>query len=721
MLKRWFSRLSLARKLAASGRISLVATLLSALVVVTTLSLVGTHLGELRQRFEIASSATAARGQLGALLPPLRATASGRGVQNGEMTAAKALEKLEGATAALAGRADSDEARAAVVAVKRLMPIARRAAQEVEALAQRRSEAEAAGDLFRAQASGEEAAEWIDDLQRDAAPVAAALTQLESAQRDRVLDAMISGWETLQLVFGGAIVSLLLLTIIAVTLSLAVRRSILRPVLSLTRATERIIEHGDLSVRVEASSPDELGQLGSAFQEMVQRLRAVPIAVGDSARSLDSASHQLSDVGHGVSSAASGMQAGVDQTEAAVEELRASLAQLSQVASIVRTDVKSTVSATGELVRAHGVLDEATGAMDTAAQGTATTTEEMEANLRDLESTAAGVREASNHVSERLDGLAASCRVVATKAATTLDRSITMLSDASAGVTAAEQLVEAVGGIRREVTGSAELAAQVRGRANEASRVIDVLNDLLEEVQLLGLNANIVAAQSKEGGAFSVVAQQIRSLATQLRKSTDEISGWMLELEDGAREASVSAQRSFEAVESGVRVGGSVIKALKTLHESSEKVREAGEQINEQTVLALDGVVSSQTHARELAAAANQIETAVGEQRTAAAWLLDSSSTLAGSSRRLQDLVIAQESVVAQLEASVKSTGEAVVDLEASENAQQEQADDLGDAVKRFAELAEHQATQASELGGCIESVRREARSLMDQVDRFQV
>jgi methyl-accepting chemotaxis protein len=125
---------------------------------------------------------------------------------------------------------------------------------------------------------------------------------------------------------------------------------------------------------------------------------------------------------------------------------------------------------------------------------------------------------------------------------------------------AAEELTASVREIERQVTQSSAIAEKAVGDAertnmeikalDEAARrigdVVKLITAVAEQTNLLALNATIEAARAGEAGrGFAVVASEVKALAGQTAKATEEITGQIAGMQQ-ATERSVGAIASIQ-------------------------------------------------------------------------------------------------------------------------------------------------------------------------------
>ncbi len=127
---------------------------------------------------------------------------------------------------------------------------------------------------------------------------------------------------------------------------------------------------------------------------------------------------------------------------------------------------------------------------------------------------------------------------------------------------AAEELSASIAEIARHVSSSSSVASEASQRATSArdlvgglstaagriGEVVNLINDIASQTNLLALNATIEAARAGDmGKGFAVVANEVKSLANQTARATEEIAGQIKEVQQAVEET-VSAMDSISTI-----------------------------------------------------------------------------------------------------------------------------------------------------------------------------
>ena len=187
-------------------------------------------------------------------------------------------------------------------------------------------------------------------------------------------------------------------------------------------------------------------------------------------------------------------------------------------------------------------------------------------------------------------------------------------TQASSMAAASEELATTVDEISRQVMSSSDIAKSavkeanrsnelITGLADGAQKIGDVVNliqDIASQTNLLALNATIEAARAGEAGkGFAVVAAEVKALANQTAKATEDIASQISEIQS-------AVSSSVEAIQS---VGTTIEKMDEITTSVSAAVEEQGASTRDVNTN-IQGVMQASQVTGEIA---SNVESAAGE------------------------------------------------------------------------------------------------------------
>ncbi|WP_423059924.1 methyl-accepting chemotaxis protein [Bacillus safensis] len=380
--------------------------------------------------------------------------------------------------------------------------------------------------------------------------------------------------EAAQPVFNMAAIILAGALIIGGILIFFIIRSITKPLSTLVSSSKKISQ-GDLTEKIDVRSKDEIGQLGTSFNEMSESLRDVIQAVQTSVENVASSSEELTasagqttKATEHITSSIETFSNGNENQSEMVEQSAAHLKQMNEGLNEVAetSDVITASSIQSKTVAETGgqLVEQTVGQMKT-----------IDHSVKEAEGVINGLEHKSKDITNILgviNGIADQTNLLALNAAIEAARA----GESGRGFSVVAEEV------RKLAVQSSDSAKEIEKLVNEIVTEIETSQNMFKAVNEEVKNGLTITDQTKE--SFSQINEQTAEIAArmnemnttvrELSKGSEQISKAVNEIADVSRESSASIQDIAASAEEQLASMEEISSSSTTLSQMAEELRD---------------------------------------------------------------------------------------------------------------------------------------------------
>jgi len=330
-------------------------------------------------------------------------------------------------------------------------------------------------------------------------------------------------------------------------------RSLVNPIQSL-QSTIHEVNQGRLDVRSNIHRDDELGQLSTAFDTL-----------------LDEKVSQLSEA-----------EKENDQLNESIVELLKSVAQLSKKDFTTRVPVFEDV--TGAVGDSLNLLAKETGGAMSEVRSISMKVAKVSAQVRDQANMVMGEtrkerKQAENAMNE-IQVASSAMQKISNDAQEANKQADSAFNNTQVALDTVNESVQGINSIRDTISETEKRIKRLGERSQEITGIVNLINGISERTHILALNASMHAASAGEAGrGFAVVADEVQRLAENAREATKEIATLVTNIQVETGDTVVAMNDVITQVANGTELASKAENAMLMTQASTKELVDSVELI----------------------------------------------------------------------------------------------------------------------------------------------
>lgn len=372
---------------------------------------------------------------------------------------------------------------------------------------------------------------------------------------------------------------------------------------------------------------------------------------------------------------------------------------IAEIIEGVRTSIRAIASATSEISAGMNQSSSSLSSASSNINTIASAAEEMNCTIRALasaaEQTSLGVKQTTNLVSNITDSISNvsnSSKEVASSVRNVVDSVMDISNSLSEVDNKSQNAATMMSDARAKAQNTKSIIGNLNLSSKHIGKIVSVINEIASQTNMLALNAAIEAANAGEAGSgFAVVANEVKELAKQTARSTNEIADKIDNMQGNMSKAVSAVEDIADFIDVMSDFFKVLINSIKEQSERTNSIKDDSVKSSERLAEISKQISIVSENSRNVNRSASESAKGVAEIARSTAELLKASEEVAMNTERASSSII-------EINRSTKEITMGVSDVSSNIQQVNDESENLAEVTVNVTTSAENITSVAIEL-----------------------